>query len=158
MVKTAVAASRKIWRGICRQIFRQDRTLTLPVPEHPRGQESVAVRGMIEPPPESQRALMDELTENILCRLPEEMDCRTPGRRVMVKLRNLCKRSCAKRAFPAPIWKTFSRIPSTSAGSRGKASSTRARTIRWFRRNCSSACRIRLEHGTNRNTASTTSH
>jgi Putative helicase len=89
MVKTAPALPRKIWRQISRQIFRQNRTLTLPVPAHPRGQESGAVLGTFEPPPESQRILLDELTENILSRLPEEMDCRARGRRVMAKLRDL---------------------------------------------------------------------
>ena len=89
MVKTAAALPRKIWRQIYRQIFRQNRTLTLPVPACPRGQESGAVLGMFEPPPESQRALLDELTENILSRLPEEMDCRSRGARVMAKLRDL---------------------------------------------------------------------
>jgi hypothetical protein len=44
---------------------------------------------MFEPPPESQRVLLDELTENILSRLPEEMDCRSHGARVMAKLRDL---------------------------------------------------------------------
>ena len=44
---------------------------------------------MFEPPPESQRILLDELTENILSRLPEEMDCRTRGARVIAKLRDL---------------------------------------------------------------------
>jgi Putative helicase len=33
--------------------------------------------------------LLDELTENILSRLPEEMDCRARGARVMAKLRDL---------------------------------------------------------------------
>jgi len=89
MVKRAAAALRKIWRQISRQIFRQHRTLTLPVPEHPRGQESGAVRGMFEPPPESQRLLLDELTDNILSWLPEEMDCRARGARVIAKLRDL---------------------------------------------------------------------
>ena len=37
MVKAAAAVARKIWRPISRQIFRQNRTLTLPVPAHPRG-------------------------------------------------------------------------------------------------------------------------
>ena len=55
MVKAAVALLRKIWRRICREIFRENRTLTLPVPTHPRGQELGAVLGMFEPPPESQR-------------------------------------------------------------------------------------------------------
>ncbi len=89
MVTTATAVARKIWRQICRQIFRQNGTLTLPVPAHPRGQKSGAVLGTFEPPPESQRGLLDELTETILSRLPEEMDCRTRGRRVMAKLRDL---------------------------------------------------------------------
>ena len=89
MVKAAAALTRKIWREISRQIFRQNRTLTLPVPAYPRGQQSGAVAGTFEPPPESQRILLDELTENILSRLPEEMDCRARGRRVMAKLRDL---------------------------------------------------------------------
>jgi hypothetical protein len=89
MVKAAAALSRKIWGQISRQIFRKNRTLTLPVPAHPRGQELGAVLGMFEPPPESQRVLLDELTENILSRLPEEMDYRARGRRVMAKLRDL---------------------------------------------------------------------
>jgi hypothetical protein len=88
MVKTA-AAARKIWRQISWQIFRQNGTLTLPVPAHPRGQESGAVRGMFEPPPEPQRVLLDELIESILSRLPEEMDCRARGARVIAKLRDL---------------------------------------------------------------------
>jgi hypothetical protein len=44
---------------------------------------------MFKPPPESQRVLLDELTETILSRLPEEMDCRARGARVMAKLRDL---------------------------------------------------------------------
>ena len=89
MVKTAAAVARKIWRQISRQIFRQNGTLTLPVPAHPRGQELGAVLGTFEPPPESQRVLLDELTETILSRLPEEMDCRARGARVIAKLRDL---------------------------------------------------------------------
>lgn len=89
MVKTAAAVAREIWRQIYRQIFRKNRTLTLPVSAHPRGQESGAVGGTFEPPPEPQRILLDELTENILSRLPEEMDCRARGARVMAKLRDL---------------------------------------------------------------------
>ena len=89
MVETAPAVARKIWRQICRQIFRKNRTLTLPVPAHPRGQESGAVPGAIASPPEPQRALLEDLTEDILSRLPEEMDCRARGRRVMAKLRDL---------------------------------------------------------------------
>jgi hypothetical protein len=89
MVKTAAAVARKIWRQISRQIFRQNGTLTLPVPAHPRGQELGAVLGMFQPPPEPQRALLDELTAHILARLPEEMDCRARGARVMAKLRDL---------------------------------------------------------------------
>jgi hypothetical protein len=89
MVKAAVALLRKIWRQIRREIFRESRTLTLPVPAHPRGQVSGAVLGTFEPPPESQRVLLDELIESILSRLPEEMDCRARGARVMAKLRDL---------------------------------------------------------------------
>lgn len=89
MVKTAAAVARKIWRQISRQIFRQNGTLTLPVPAHPRGQEPGAVLGTFEPPPESQRVLLNELTETILSRLAEEMDCRARGARVIAKLRDL---------------------------------------------------------------------
>lgn len=89
MVRIAAALLRKNWRQISRQIFRQNGTLTLPVPAHPRGQESGAVPGTFEPPPESQRLLLDELTETILSRLPEEMDCRARGARVIAKLRDL---------------------------------------------------------------------
>jgi Putative helicase len=89
MVKTAAALLRKTWREISRQIFRPNRTLTLPVPAHPRGQQSGAVTGMFEPPPESQRVLLDQLIEDILSRLPEEMGSRARGRRVMAKLRDL---------------------------------------------------------------------
>jgi len=89
MVKTAAAGARKIWRQISRQISRRNRTLTLPVPAHPRGQESGAARGMFEPPPESQRVLLDELTEDILSWLPAETDCHARGARVIAKLRDL---------------------------------------------------------------------
>ena len=89
MVKTAAAVARKIWRQISRQIFRPNGTLTLPVSAHPRGQELGAILGTFEPPPESQRVLLDELTETILSRLPEEMDCRARGARVIAKLRDL---------------------------------------------------------------------
>lgn len=89
MVKAAGAVLRKIWRQISRQIFRKNGTLTLPVPARPRGQESGAVLGTFEPPPESERVLLDELTETILSRLPEEMDCRARGARVIAKLRDL---------------------------------------------------------------------
>jgi Putative helicase len=84
MVKTAVALLRKIWREICRQIFRESGTLTLPVPAHPRGQLSGAVPGMFVSPPEPQRALLEELTENVVSRLPD-MDCRERGARVIWK-------------------------------------------------------------------------
>lgn len=90
MVKTASASpsSRKIWREISRQIFRQNRTLTPPVPAHPRGQESGAVPGTLASTPEPQRALLEELTEKILSALPD-IDCRERGARVMAKLRDL---------------------------------------------------------------------
>jgi len=88
MVKAAVALLRKIWRHIYRQIFRKNRTLTLPVPAHPRGQESGAVPGTFVSPPEPQRALLEELTENVVSRLPD-MDCRERGARGMAKLRDL---------------------------------------------------------------------
>src|SRR5256885_14360569 len=51
MVKAA-AASRKIWRQICRQIFRENSTLTLPVPAQPRGQLLGAVPEAFTPPPD----------------------------------------------------------------------------------------------------------
>jgi hypothetical protein len=41
-----------------------------------------------EPPPESQRALLEELTENVVSRLPD-IDCRERGARVIAKLRDL---------------------------------------------------------------------
>ena len=88
MVKAAGAVLRKIWRQICRQISRENATLTLPVPAHPRGQESGAVPGTFVSPPEPQRALLEQLTENILSRLPD-MDCRERGARVIAKLRDL---------------------------------------------------------------------
>jgi hypothetical protein len=88
MVKAAVALLRKIWSQICRQIFRENRTLTLPVPAHPRGQELGAIQGTFEPPPEPQRAFLEELTENVVSRLPD-IDCRERGARVMAKLRDL---------------------------------------------------------------------
>ncbi len=52
MVKAAGAVLRKIWRQICRQIFRKNRTLTLPVPPRPQGQLSGAVPGAMQLPPE----------------------------------------------------------------------------------------------------------
>lgn len=52
MVKAAGAVLRKIWRQFCRQIFRETRTLTLPVPARPRGQVSGAVPGVLELPPD----------------------------------------------------------------------------------------------------------
>src|SRR5579883_1159630 len=52
MVKAAGAVLRKIWRQICRQIFREKRTLTLPVPARPQGQVSGAVPGVLELPTE----------------------------------------------------------------------------------------------------------
>lgn len=58
-MKAAAALMRKIWRRISRQIFRQNGTLTLPVPAHPRGQESGAVPGTFEPPPEPQQAVLE---------------------------------------------------------------------------------------------------
>lgn len=65
MVKTAAAMARKIWWLICRQIFRENGTLTL-YRHAPRGQESGALGGMFESPPESLRVLLDELNETIL--------------------------------------------------------------------------------------------
>jgi hypothetical protein len=64
MVKAAGAVLRKIWRQICRQIFREKRTLTLPVPARPRGQVSGAVPGVLELPPE-----LHSLIRQILLRL-----------------------------------------------------------------------------------------
>jgi hypothetical protein len=64
MMKAAGAVLRKIWRQFCRQIFREKRTLTLPVPERPQGQVSGAVPGVLELPPELQ-----PLIRQILLRL-----------------------------------------------------------------------------------------
>ncbi len=88
MVKATVALLRKISRQICRQIFRKSGTLTLPVPAHPQGQLSGAVPRTLVSPPEPQRALLEELTENVVSRLPD-MDCRERGARVIAKLRDL---------------------------------------------------------------------
>src|SRR5207249_11466958 len=78
-----------ICRRICRPIFRPHLNPSLPFPAHPRGRLSGAVPGTLQLPPEPQRALLEELTENILSRLPEEMDCRERGARVIAKLRAL---------------------------------------------------------------------
>ena len=89
MVRTAAAVLRKIGRQISRQIFRKNGTLTLPVPAHPQGQESGVIPGAFASAPESQQVLLDGLTANILSRLPEKMDCRARGARVIAKLRDL---------------------------------------------------------------------
>ena len=61
MVNAAGAALRKIWRQVCRQIFRKNRTLTLPVPAHPQGHLSGAVPGVLELPPELQPLIREIL-------------------------------------------------------------------------------------------------
>ena len=60
MLKEPIAVLRKIWRQICRQIFRKTRTLTLPVPAYPQGQLSGAVPGASASPPDL-RAVIDNL-------------------------------------------------------------------------------------------------
>ena len=89
MLAAASTGLREIWRQIFRQISRPQVTLTLPVAARPQGWVPGAIPGTFEPSPESQQVLLDELTENILRRLPEEMDCRQRGRRVIAKLRDL---------------------------------------------------------------------
>ena len=59
MLKYAVAVLRKMWRQICRHIFRKNRTLTLPVPARPQGQLSGAVPGAIASPPEQEDVIVN---------------------------------------------------------------------------------------------------
>ena len=115
MVKAAVALLRKIWRQIRREIFRESATLTLPVPAHPRGQESGAVPGTFVSPPEPQRVLLDELTENILSRLPVEMDLPRTRCACHSKATRPSRRPAGQRRPPPqqPL-----RAPSALAGSR----------------------------------------
>jgi len=89
MLEAASAALREIWRQICRQISRPHLNPSLPFPVHPRGRVSGVVPGTLQLPPEPQRALLDELIDKILSRLPQNMNCRERGARVIAKLRDL---------------------------------------------------------------------
>ncbi len=88
MVKDAVAVLRKIWRQICRQIFRQNRTLTLPVPAHPQGQLSGAVPGAIASPPEPPRVI-ENLRLQVIERLWFSFEARNLAAGVIARLREL---------------------------------------------------------------------
>lgn len=88
MLKDAVAVLRKIWRQICRQIFRKDRTLTLPVPAHPRGQLSGAVPGAIASPPE-QEEVIENLMHKVLERIWFSFEARNLAAGVIARLREL---------------------------------------------------------------------
>jgi hypothetical protein len=88
MVKDAVAVSRKIWRQVCRQIFREKRPLTLPVPAHPRGQESGLVPGVIASPPEPP-SVIENLCRQVLERLWFSFEARNLAAGVIAMLRAL---------------------------------------------------------------------
>jgi hypothetical protein len=88
MVKDAVAVSRKIWRQVCRQIFREKRPLTLPVPAHPRGQESGSVPGAIASPPEPP-SVIENLCRQVLERLWFSFEARNLAAGVIARLRAL---------------------------------------------------------------------
>lgn len=91
MVEAAVAVSRKIWRHICRQIFRENSNPSLPLPAHPQGQRSGTVPGMLQTSPEPD-PLVDPLSEDlirqILCRLSKH-DNFYVGMAVISQLRDL---------------------------------------------------------------------
>lgn len=86
MVKAAGAVLRKIWRQICRQIFRANANPSLPVPVCPRGQLSGAVAGMSRMPPEREEVIED-LVGQILDHLSSES--RSLGSAVIARLRDL---------------------------------------------------------------------
>lgn len=88
MLKDALAVSRKIWRRICRQIFREKRTLTLPVPACPQGQFSRAVPGTFASPPELPVAIED-LIDQVLERIWFSFEARNLAAGVIARLREL---------------------------------------------------------------------
>lgn len=89
-MRDAVAQSRKIFRQIYREIFRPQVNPSLPVPERPQGWVLGVAPGTIRLSPEpSQQVAVDNLIEEILNRLPADMDCRERGARVIAKLRDL---------------------------------------------------------------------
>jgi hypothetical protein len=89
MLEAVSAGVREIWRQICRQISRPHLNPSLPLPAHPRGQVSGPVPGTFQLPPEPQGVLLDEMIDKLLSRLPQDMDCRERGARVIAKLRAL---------------------------------------------------------------------
>lgn len=88
MVKAAGAVLRKIWRQVCRQIFRENRTLTLPVPAHPRGQLSGAVLRAFASPPEPP-LVIENLRHQVLERLWFSFEARNLAAGVIARLREL---------------------------------------------------------------------
>lgn len=88
MLKDALAVSRKIWRQICRQIFREKRTLTLPVPACPQGQFSRAVPGTFASPPELPVAIED-LIDQVLERIWFSFEARNLAASVIARLLEL---------------------------------------------------------------------
>jgi Putative helicase len=87
MVGAAVGVSRKIWRQICRQIFRENSNPSLPLPARPQGQPSGAVPGMSQTSPEPD-PVIENLIRQILCRLSKH-DNFYVGMAVISRLRDL---------------------------------------------------------------------
>jgi Putative helicase len=86
----AIGIVRKICRQIYREIFPPKLNPSLPVPVHPQGWVLGVAPGTIKLSPEpSQQAAVDSLIDEILSRLPPDMDGRERGARVIAKLRDL---------------------------------------------------------------------
>ena len=102
MVKAAVA-SRKLWRQICRQIFRENSNPSLPVPEQPRGQVPGAVPVAFTLPPEMHPAkpelglakmpeldpAIEDLIRQVLDRVSLTFEARDLATSVIARLRDL---------------------------------------------------------------------
>jgi hypothetical protein len=102
MVRAAVA-SRKIWRRVCRQIFRENSNPSLPVSEQPRGQLSGAVQEAFTPPPELVLAkpesglakmpeldpAIEDLIRQVLDRVSVTFEARDLATSVIARLRHL---------------------------------------------------------------------
>jgi len=102
MVETAVANSRKIWRQVCRQIFRENSNPSLPVPAQPRGQLSGAIPDMFTSPPELHPTkpagsvgppkldpAIEDLLDQVLDRVSLTDKARDLGTGVIARLRDL---------------------------------------------------------------------
>src|SRR5262249_53586830 len=101
MVRAAVA-SRKIWRQICRQIFRENSTPSLPVPVQPRGQLSGAVSDVVTSPPNLRPRpetglgrtptldpAIEDLIRQVLDRVSLTFEARDLAANVIARLRDL---------------------------------------------------------------------